>query len=184
MMRRLSTVRRALGFLACCMAAGCGGETVRDENAVAATSDKRGESMKKSVIILCTGNSCRSQMAEAFWKKYGGNEWEVVSAGTKPKGEIYPPAIVAMREIGIDMSGQRPKGPEGFTNREFDLVVTVCDNAERECPAFARSKTRLHWPFDDPPKAAGTSEDKMQVCRRVRDEIQAKVKQYLENSKS
>lgn len=135
--------------------------------------------LKKSVIILCTGNSCRSQMAEAFWKKYGGDRWEVVSAGTKPKPEVYPLAVRAMAEKGIDISGYRTKGPEAFVDRRFDLVITVCDNAERECPNFRNATKHLHWPFDDPPKAPGDDEAKMKVCRRVRDEIEAKIKEFV-----
>lgn len=139
----------------------------------------KGTQQKKSVIILCTGNSCRSQMAEAFWKKLGGAEWEVLSAGTKPKSEVYPLAVKAMADKGIDISGYRPKGPEAFLDRRFDLVIMVCDNAERECPSFRNAAKHLHWPFDDPPKAAGDSEAKLTVCRRVRDEIEAKIKGYL-----
>jgi len=134
---------------------------------------------KKSVIILCTGNSCRSQMAEAFWKKYAGDKWDVVSAGTHPKPEVYPLAVKSMAEKGIDISGSRTKGPEQYLGRHFDLVITVCDNAEKECPTFRNAKQHLHWPFDDPPKAAGDDEAKMKVCRRVRDEIEAKIKDYL-----
>jgi len=134
---------------------------------------------KKSVIILCTGNSCRSQMAEAFWKLYGGTEWEVVSAGTKPKDAVNPLALTAMAERGIDISGYRPKRPDTFLDRRFDLVITVCDNAEKECPNFRNAAKHLNWPFDDPPTAAGDDEAKMKVCRRVRDEIEAKIRGYL-----
>jgi arsenate reductase len=147
-----------------------------ESDAMSATSPK------KSVIILCTGNSCRSQMAEAFWKRLGGDQWEVVSAGTKPKDQVYPLAVQAMAEKGIDISGYRPKGPAAFVDRRFDLVITVCDNAERECPSFRNAKQHLHWPFDDPPKAAGDDAAKMQVCRRVRDEIEAKIRAYLETA--
>ena len=118
-------------------------------------------------------------MAEAFWRVHGGKAWEVVSAGTKPKGEIFPLAVKAMAEKGIDISTQRPKGPEEFLKQHFDLVITVCDNAERECPTFAGADKHLHWPFDDPPKAAGDEAAKMQVCRRVRDEIESKIKAFI-----
>jgi arsenate reductase len=134
---------------------------------------------KKSVLILCTGNSCRSQMAEAFWRKYGGDDWDVASAGTRPKGEVYPPAVLAMSEKGIDIRAFRPKGPDAFLHRRFDLVITVCDNAEKECPTFTHVGQHLHWPFDDPPKAAGGDAEKMAVCRRVRDEIESKIRSYL-----
>lgn len=136
---------------------------------------------KKRVIILCTGNSCRSQMAEAFWRKLGGDRWEVVSAGTKPKERVHPLAIAAMAERGIDISAARTKGPEAFVDTTFDLVVTVCDNAERECPNFRNARKHLHWPFDDPPKAPGDEAAKMKVCRRVRDEIEAKIRAYLQS---
>lgn len=133
---------------------------------------------KKSVIILCTGNTCRSQMAEAFWKKYAP-DWYVVSAGTKPKSEVYPLAIAAMKEKGIDISHARPKGPDQFLKQHFDLVITVCDNAEKECPNFPNAARHLHWPFDDPPKAPGDETEKMKVTRRVRDEIEQKIRTYL-----
>lgn len=134
---------------------------------------------KKRVIILCTGNSCRSQMAEAFWRKHGGESWEVVSAGTKPKDQVYPLAIKAMAEKGIDISSYRPKDAGQFSRQHFDLVVTVCDNAERECPAFSHADQHLHWPFDDPPKAAGDEAAKLKTCCRVRDEIEKAIVAYL-----
>ncbi|MBE7505810.1 MAG: arsenate reductase ArsC [Planctomycetia bacterium] len=136
-------------------------------------------SAKKRAIILCTGNSCRSQMAEALWRKHGGASWEVVSAGTQPKDQVYPLAVQAMAESGIDISGYRPKDAAQFTGQHFDLVVTVCDNAERECPAFANADKHLHWPFDDPPKTAGDESAKLQACRRVRDEIEAAIARFL-----
>ena len=134
---------------------------------------------RKRVIILCTGNSCRSQMAEALWRKHGGDQWEVVSAGIKPKGEIFPPAIQVMAEKGIDISKQKPKSVDAFVNQDFDLVITVCDNAEKNCPNFARAKQHLHWPFEDPPKAAGGIEGQTRVCRRVRDEIDVRIVAFL-----
>ncbi len=136
-------------------------------------------SEKKRVIILCTGNSCRSQMAEAFWKKYGGDRWEVVSAGTKPSGRVSPLAIQAMREVGIDLSGHQSKSLQPFLSQSFDLVITVCDGAESECPVFSNARQKLHWPFQDPVSAPGDDEAKMQVARRVRDEIKAKIRGYL-----
>lgn len=133
---------------------------------------------RRSVIILCTGNSCRSQMAEAFWKKYGP-DWRVVSAGTHPKSQVYPLAITAMKEVGIDISAAQTKGPESFLKDHFDLVITVCDNAEKECPNFPGGGKHLHWPFDDPPKFPGDDAARLKVTRRVRDEIDAKVRGYL-----
>jgi arsenate reductase len=134
---------------------------------------------KKRVIILCTGNSCRSQMAEALWRRAAGDRWEVVSAGTNPKGEVHPLAIKAMEEIGIDIRGYHSKSSAPYVGQPFDLVVTVCDNAERECPSFRSAKQHEHWPFPDPPKAPGTFDDQLKVCREVRDGIEAKIKQYL-----
>ncbi|MEK6643025.1 MAG: arsenate reductase ArsC [Planctomycetota bacterium] len=136
---------------------------------------------KKRVIILCTGNSCRSQMAEAFWKKHGGEAWEVVSAGTHPKGEVSPLAIKSMAEKGVDISSYRSKASTPYTKEHFDLVITVCDNAERECPHFANATQHLHWPFEDPPKALGDEAAKMKVCRAVRDGIEMKIKEYLKS---
>lgn len=145
------------------------------------TSNMRqtGGQKKKRVIILCTGNSCRSQMAEAFWNKLGEGKWEAVSAGTHPKDQVYPHAVTVMAEKGIDLKGMTPKGPDAFVDQHFDLVVTVCDNAERECPSFRNADEHLHWPFDDPPKAAGGEDAKLRVCRRVRDEIEARIGEYL-----
>jgi len=134
---------------------------------------------RKSVLILCTGNSCRSQMAEAFWRLYGGAAWEVASAGTRPGERVDPLAVRAMAEKGIDLSGARPKSAEAFAGHRFDLIITVCDSAAQECPGFGSAERRLHWPFDDPPKAPGGVEEKMHVYRRVRDEIEAAVRAYL-----
>lgn len=134
----------------------------------------------KRVIILCTGNSCRSQMAEAFWRLHGRDAWDVVSAGTKPSGQVSPLAVEAMRERGIDISGQRPKSLEPFRAERFDLVITVCGNAEQTCPSFPGGGRHVHHGFDDPPHAPGTYEDKLKVCRRVRDEIETKVKEWVE----
>lgn len=145
------------------------------------TADKATTMNKKRVIILCTGNSCRSQMAEAFWKKHGGDAWEAVSAGTKPSGKVSPLAVRAMAEKGIDISGYQSKGSGEFTKQHFDLVITVCDNADRECPAFANADQHLHWPFADPPKAPGDDDAKMKVCREVRDGIEKKISDYLRN---
>lgn len=138
-----------------------------------------GSSNKKRAIILCTGNSCRSQMAEAFWKKYGGDRWEVVSAGTRPSGRVSPLAVQAMSEIGIDISGQKSKSVEPYVGQPFDLVITVCSDAEKSCPNFRGGRKYIHHGFDDPPKAAGTDEDRLRVCRRVRDEIEAKTRAWI-----
>lgn len=134
---------------------------------------------KKRVIILCTGNSCRSQMAEAFWRSHGGDRWEVVSAGTQPSGRVSPLAVQAMAEKGIDISGQNSKSVDPYVGQPFDLVITVCADAEQTCPAFPGGRRHIHHGFDDPPKAPGTDEDRLRVCRRVRDEIERKVKEWI-----
>ncbi len=141
-------------------------------------SDKQGENMKK-VLILCTGNSCRSQMAEALWESLGGGAWRAESAGSKPSGYVHPLAIRAMQEIDIDISANESKSLAQFEREDFDLVVTVCDNAQEACPVFPGAKETLHWPFDDPADATGSDEEQMPVFRRVRDEIREKIAAYL-----
>ncbi|HSU30708.1 MAG TPA: arsenate reductase ArsC [Bryobacteraceae bacterium] len=129
--------------------------------------------MKKRVLILCTGNSARSQMAEGLLRHYAGDAFEVESAGTKP-GTIRPEAITAMREIGIDISGHRSKHVDAFEGQHFDYVITVCDNAKESCPIFSGTVERLHHSFDDPPPPSeGTDEERMAAFRRVRDELRS-----------
>jgi arsenate reductase len=118
-------------------------------------------------------------MAEAFWKHHGRDEWEVISAGTKPGGLLYPLAVQAMAERGIDISHQKCKSSDQFAGRHFDIVLTVCDNAEKECPMFPGGGERIHWPFDDPPHVSGTEADRLAATRRVRDEIEAHIHSYL-----
>ncbi len=137
--------------------------------------------MKKRALFLCTGNSCRSQMAEAFWREYGGDRWEVVSAGTIPSGRVYLPAIQVMVEKGIDISHQQSKSVAPYTGQQFDVVITVCSDAERACPAFPNGRKHIHHGFDDPPRAPGSDDDRLRACRRVRDEIEAKVKEWIES---
>lgn len=135
--------------------------------------------MKKRVLILCTGNSCRSQMAEALWEKLGDGKWESDSAGSKPSGYVHALAIRAMQELDIDISKNISKSLEQFQNQPFDLVVTVCDNAKESCPVFSGAKETLHWPFDDPADATGTEEEKMVVFSRVRDQIRERITKFL-----
>ena len=123
-------------------------------------------------------------MAEAFWRKYGGDRWEVVSAGTKPSGRVSSLAIDAMEEKGIDISGQQSKSVDPYLGQPFDLVITVCSDAEQECPTFPGARKHIHHGFDDPPKTSGTVEDRLLVCRRVRDEIEAKVKEWIASESS
>ena len=135
----------------------------------------------KRVLILCTGNSCRSQMAEAIWEQLGEGSWESESAGSKPSGYVHPLAVEAAGELGLDLSEYQSKSLDQFIDRKFDLVVTVCDNAKESCPVFPGAVETFHWPFDDPADAEGTDEQKMSVFRRVRDEISDKIKRYLES---
>ena len=134
---------------------------------------------KERVLILCTGNSARSQMAEGLLRHAAGNRFEVHSAGTHPSS-VRPEAIEVMREIGVDISGQRSKSVDEFTGREFDCVITVCDNAKENCPVFPGKSERLHWSFDDPAAASGDEQRRLEVFRRVRDEIKDRFREWLE----
>ncbi len=130
--------------------------------------------MKRKVLFLCTGNSARSQMAEAIVNARLGDEWEAVSAGTKPAGYVHPNALRALEEIGITHQG-RSKHADEFRDVPFDLVVTVCDDAAEECPFWLGQGKRVHLGFPDPAKATGTDDEVMAVFRRVRDDIAQKV---------
>jgi arsenate reductase len=132
----------------------------------------------KNVLILCTGNSARSQMAEGLLRHDGGTLFEVFSAGTRP-GHVRPEAIAVMNEIGIDISGHRSKSVEEFKNQPLDYVITVCDNAREVCPVFPGSITQLHWPFDDPAMAVGTEEERKSAFRKVRDQIRRRIGEFL-----
>ena len=138
---------------------------------------------KRRVLILCTGNSARSQMAEGLLRHDGGERFEVFSAGVEPS-HVRPQAIEAMREIGIDISGHRSKSVEEFAGQEFDYVITVCDNANERCPVFPGKTERIHWSFDDPAAASGSEEERLDVFRRVRDEIAARLDEFTEQDKS
>ena len=127
---------------------------------------------KKRVLILCTGNSCRSQMAEGFVNHLLAGEWGARSAGTHPAEGVHPLAVKAMREAGVDISSGVPEVVDRYLGERWDLVVTVCDSARETCPSFPRPVERLHISFDDPAHAPGTEEEQMGVFRRVRDEIQ------------
>jgi len=127
--------------------------------------------MKKRILILCTGNSCRSQMAEGFLKSFDG-ELEVYSAGTNSSNQVHLKAIQVMKEAGIDLSQNYPKMVDKFLNESFDYVITVCDNAKETCPVFiGKVGKQLHIGFEDPAEAAGTEEEVFAVFRKVRDEI-------------
>jgi arsenate reductase len=134
---------------------------------------------KIRVLYLCTGNSARSQMAEAFLRKYAGDRFEVFSAGLEPS-VINPFTIQVMDELGIDLSNQRSKSLLEYMGKvHFGYMITVCDRAEQKCPIFPGMGVRLHWPFEDPALAQGSDEHKLAVFRRVRDQIDAQVKAWL-----
>ncbi len=134
--------------------------------------------MKKKVLILCTGNSCRSHVAEGILRAAAGDLFEVFSAGSKPKGEVHPLAIEALREIGIDASGHTSEHLDKYLNAGIDTVITVCGNADQACPAFPGQITRYHWGFEDPPHAVREGETEMDAFRRIRDEIKLVFEAY------
>jgi len=134
---------------------------------------------KKRVLFLCTGNSCRSQMAEGWLKHLGGDCFEVFSAGIVAHGK-NPRAIAAMREAGVDISGQESEALDPAMLDTLDLLVTVCGNADETCPAVPASCEKQHWPFDDPAKATGSEEQIMAEFRRVRDQIRERIERFLE----
>jgi len=134
--------------------------------------------MKRKVLILCTGNSCRSQMAEAIVNTRLSETWEAFSAGTQPAGYTHPLAIKALAEIGIKHSGCSKHADE-FKGTDFEVVITVCDDAAENCPVWLGKGKRVHIGFDDPAKAGGTEEQMLEVFRRVRDEIGEQIPAYL-----
>jgi arsenate reductase len=133
---------------------------------------------KKRVLILCTGNSARSQMAEGLMRHEGGDRFEVFSAGTKPS-TVRPEAIAVMNEIEIDISGHRSKSVDEFVAQPLDLVITVCDNAKESCPVFPGTTKRLHWPFEDPAAIQGSEDERRAAFRRIRDQIHGRIKLFL-----
>lgn len=134
---------------------------------------------KTRVLFLCTGNSCRSQIAEAFLRKYAGDQFEVYSAGLEPK-PIHPLTIRVMEEIGMDMSGQYSKLLAQYLGMiHFGYLITVCSKAEDKCPVFPGMGIRLHWSFDDPAAFEGSEEEKLAMFRRVRDQIDQRVRTWL-----
>jgi len=130
------------------------------------------------VLILCTGNSCRSHLAEGILRAAAGNTIRVASAGSKPAGYVHPLAIKAMEEIGIDISPHRSKHLSEFLDQPVETVITVCGNADQACPMFPGQVNRYHWGFDDPAHATGSEEEKLAVFRRVRDEIRRVFEAY------
>jgi len=134
---------------------------------------------QKRVLILCTGNSCRSQMAEGVLRHYGNRQYEVFSAGTKPSS-VNPIAIQVMKEIGIDISNHRSKHVDEFKGQTFDWVITVCDNAKGSCPFFPGNTKRLHWEFPDPPHGEAVTAAIVEEFRKVRAMIREKFKMVAE----
>jgi thioredoxin type arsenate reductase len=135
---------------------------------------------KKRVLFLCTGNSCRSQMAEGWLKHLGGDKYEVFSAGIEAHGK-NPRAIAAMKDAGIDISNQASEVIDIAILESLDLLVTVCSHADAHCPIFSMKGKREHWPFDDPAKASGTEEEIMREFNRVRDQIRKRIEVFLSN---
>lgn len=126
-----------------------------------------------TVLILCTGNSCRSHLAEGILRAELGNAYRVLSAGSNPAGYVHPHAIRVMEEIGIDINENRSKHLDIFLDESVETVITVCGNVDQVCPTFRGQQNRHHFPFDDPAHAAGTDAEQTAVFRRVRDEIRA-----------
>lgn len=135
-------------------------------------------SRKPRVLILCTGNSCRSQMAEGILRHAAGDLFEVFSAGSKPAGYVHPKAIAALAELGIDISQHTSKHMNEFLTRDIHTVITVCGNADQACPMFPGQANRYHWGFSDPAHATGTEEEIMTGFRRVRDQIKLVFEAY------
>ena len=135
---------------------------------------------KNKTLILCTGNSCRSHIAEGYLRHVAGDLFEVFSAGSKPAGYVHPLAIEVLNEIGIDISGHRSKHLDEFLNAGIDTVITVCDHANESCPIFPGKVRRHHYGFDDPPKAALPGESEIDAFRRIRDQIRQVFEAYAD----
>jgi arsenate reductase len=134
--------------------------------------------MKPTILILCTGNSCRSHLAEGILRAALNDDFIVASAGSKPAGYVHPLGVKAMAEIGIDISAHSSKHMDEFLNQNVETVITVCGNADQACPVFPGQLNRHHWGFDDPAHASGSEEEIMVVFRRVRDEIKRVFEAY------
>jgi len=142
------------------------------------SGERTSPAMKPTVLILCTGNSCRSQMAEGFLRRAAGDAAEVHSAGSKPAGYVHPKAVQVMAELGIDLAQHRSKSLGEFLRKEITTVITVCGVADQACPIFPGQVNRHHWRFDDPAHATGTEEEVLREFRRVRDEIRRVFEAY------
>jgi arsenate reductase len=133
--------------------------------------------MKKRVLFLCTGNSARSQMAEALLRKIAGGRYDAYSAGTHPKG-LHPLTVQAMNDVGIDVSGRKSKDVQTFAGQQFDYVITVCDRAKEECPIFPGARP-IHWGFEDPAAAEGPAEKQIRTFQSVLGEIERRLKLFV-----
>jgi arsenate reductase len=133
---------------------------------------------KPLVLILCTGNSCRSHLAEGILRKAAGDLFEVHSAGSKPAGYVHPKAVEVMKEIGIDISGHTSKHLNEFLGKNVDTVITICGNADQACPMFPGQVNRHHWGFSDPAHAKGTDEEVLTIFRSARDQIKLVFEAY------
>ena len=134
---------------------------------------------KPLILVLCTGNSCRSHMAEGILRAASDGAFEIASAGSNPAGFVHPLAIKALAEIGIDISKHTSKHMHEFLGQNVETVITVCGKADQACPIFPGQINRYHWPFDDPAHAKGSEDEKLQVFRRVRDEIGQVFRAYM-----
>jgi arsenate reductase len=132
------------------------------------------------VLILCTGNSARSQMGEGILRSLSGRKVSVASAGTHPS-RVNPLAIEVMKEVGIDISGHRSKSVDEFLSQHFDVVITVCDHARESCPVFPGAPRRIHWSLEDPAAVEGSREDKLRAFRQVRDELMRRLRTFLDS---
>ena len=133
--------------------------------------------MKPSILVLCTGNSARSQMGEGLFRHIVGDRFEVESAGTRPSS-VRREAVAVMAELGIDLSSHRSKSVDEFLHHEFRYVFTVCDNARDSCPLLPGPAERIHWSFEDPAAVQGSEEDRLAAFRRIRDQIQTRVQEF------
>ena len=133
----------------------------------------------KKVLILCTGNSCRSQMAQAIWQNAGDSEWVAVLAGSRPSGYVHPLALKSIEELGLSIDGLESKSVDLFVGEEIDLAVTVCDHAKEACPVIPGVKQTLHWPFEDPADAIGSDNQKLIQFRKIRDQIKNRIEGFL-----
>lgn len=137
------------------------------------------DTTKPRILVLCTGNSCRSHLAEGLLRATAGDLFEVHSAGSKPAGYVHPLAIRVMAEIGIDISGHRSKSMNEFLQTPIETVITVCGHADQACPVFPGQVNRHHWPFEDPAHATGSEEEQLAVFRRVLREIRRTLDAYV-----